>query len=214
MTHVIRVLLAEDHETVREGLKLLVNSQPDMTVVAEAADGRSAIEQARALKPDAIVIDLNMPSMNGLVATRVLRDTLPSSAVVVLTRHNDRAYVRDMLEAGAGGYVLKQSPSAELLQAIRAVVTGRQYVDPALRDEAAPLAASGRRLGLPSVSEREREVLRHMALGHSNKEIAGKLDITVKTVEVHKANAMRKLTLSGRSDVIRYALLHGWLQDP
>lgn len=213
MTHVIRVLLAEDHETVREGLKLLVNGQPDMTVVAEAADGSSAVDQARALKPEAIVIDLNMPMMNGLVATRIIRTALPSTAVVVLTRHNDRAYLKELLDAGAQGYVLKQSSSAELLTAIRAVAAGRRYVDPVLREDPLPLAASGRRLGSPSVTEREREVLRHMAQGHSNKEIAERLGITVKTVEVHKANAMRKLALKGRSDVIRYAALHGWLQD-
>lgn len=213
MTRVIRVLLAEDHETVREGLKLLLNGQPDMTVIAEAADGLSAIDQARALQPEAIVIDLNMPLMNGLVAARILRDALPSSNVVVLTRHNDKAYVQEMFEAGAQGYVLKQSSSAELLTAIRAVATGGRYVDPALREDPEPLAASGRRLGSPSVTERERAVLRYMALGHSNKEIADRLGITVKTVEVHKANAMRKLSLKGRSDVIRYAALHGWLQD-
>lgn len=213
MTGVIRVLLAEDHETVREGLKLLVNSQPDMTVVGEAADGRTAIDQARALKPEAVVIDLNMPMLNGLAATRVIRSASPTSGVVVLTRHNDKAYVQEMLQAGAQGYVLKQSASGELLTAIRAVAAGRRYVDPALREDPQPLAASGRRLGSPAVTERECEVLRYMALGHSNKEIAARLDITVKTVEVHKANAMRKLALKGRSDVIRYAALHGWLQD-
>lgn len=214
MTPRIGVLLAEDHETVREGLKLLVNGQPDMTVVAEAADGRSAIERARAVNPQAIVIDLNMPMMNGLVATRILHSTLPAVALIVLTRHNDRAYLQELFDAGAGAYVLKQSSSEELLTAIRAAVAGQRYVDPALRDDPQPLEGSGRRLGFPPVTEREREVLRHMAVGHSNKEIADRLDISVKTVEVHKANAMRKLSLKGRTDVVRYAVLHGWLQDP
>ena len=214
MTRIISVLLAEDHETVREGLKLLVNGQPDMTVVAEAADGRAAIERARALSPTAVVLDLNMPMMNGLSVTRILRRSLPSTALVVLTRHADKAYLQELLEAGAGAYVLKQSPSAELLNAIRAAVAGQRYIDPALRDDPQPLAASGRRLGSSPVTDREREVLRDMALGHSNKEIADRLTISVKTVEVHKANAMRKLGLKGRSDVIKYAVLHGWLQDP
>ena len=107
----IRVLLAEDHETVREGLKLLLNGQPDMTVVAEAADGTAAVERARELKPAAVVIDLNMPRMNGLAATRMLRSVLPSTAVIVLTRYNDRAYLQELFDAGAGAYVLKQSPS-------------------------------------------------------------------------------------------------------
>ena len=210
----ISVLLAEDHETVREGLKLLVNEQPDMTVVAEAADGHSAIEHAQALNPTAVVLDLNMPMLNGLSVTRILHRTLPLMAVVVLTRHKDRAYLQELFEAGAGAYVLKQSPSTELLSAIRAAVAGQKYVDPALRDDPQPLAASGRRLAFPPITEREREVLRDMALGHSNKEIADRLSISVKTVEVHKANAMRKLSLNGRTDVVRYAVLHGWLQDP
>ena len=210
----ISVLLAEDHDTVREGLKLLVNEQPDMTVVAEAADGRAAIECARMLNPTAIVLDLNMPLMNGLSVTRVLHRALPLTAVVVLTRHKDRAYLHELFEAGAGAYVLKQSPSTELLSAIRAAAAGQKYVDPALRDDPEPLAAPGRRLASPSVTEREREVLRDMALGHSNKEIADRLGISIKTVEVHKANAMRKLSLKGRTDVVRYAVLHGWLQDP
>lgn len=214
MTRAITVLLAEDHETVREGLKLLVNGQPDMSVVGEAADGRDVIERARELKPTAIVMDLNMPRMNGLAATRILLETLPSISVIVLTRHNDRAYVKEMFDAGASGYVLKQSASAELLNAIRSAVAGQPYVDPALREDREVLTASGGTRRPVSVSERECEVLRLMALGHSNKEIADRLDISVKTVEVHKANAMRKLALKGRTDVVRYAALHGWLQDP
>ena len=211
---VISILLAEDHETVREGLKLLVNKQPDMTVVAEASDGRSAIERARMVNPTAIVLDLNMPMMNGLSVTRILHRALPLTAVVVLTRHSDRAYLQELFAAGAGAYILKQSPSTELLNAIRAAVAGQKYIDPALRHDPEPLSASGRRQPFPSITEREREVLRDMAIGHSNKEIADRLNISIKTVEVHKANAMRKLSLKGRTDVIRYAVLHGWLQDP
>ena len=210
----ISVLLAEDHETVREGLRLLVDAQPDMKVIAEAADGGSAVERARTLKPAAIVMDLNMPKMNGLAAARILHATVPGSAVIVLTRHNDKAYLQEMLNAGAGAYILKQSSSHELLRAIRAAVAGEKYVDPALRDEGEVPDSPASRSGSPTITEREREVLRRMALGHSNKEIALALDISVRTVEVHKANAMRKLELGGRTDVVRYAALHGWLQDP
>ena len=209
---VISVLLAEDHQTVREGLRLLVDAQPDMRVVAEAADGRAAIDKARALKPAVIVIDIHMPKVNGLVATRIIHGAVPESAVVVLTRHNDRAYLYEMLEAGAGAYVLKQSSSNALLAAIRAAVAGERYVDPAMLEDLEAGPDDGRTP--PVVSEREREVLRRMALGESNKEIAAALSISIKTVEVHKANAMRKLSLRGRTDVVRYASLRGWLQDP
>ena len=130
----ITVLLADDHETVREGLRLLVNHQPDMHVVAEAGDGASAIASAQASKPDVIVLDLTMPGMNGLAAARALHASLPSAAVVALTRHGDRAYVRELFAAGASAYVLKQSASSELLAAIRSAVVGYRYVDSTLGD--------------------------------------------------------------------------------
>jgi two-component system response regulator NreC len=208
----IRVLLAEDHETVREGLRLLVDSQNDMEVVAEAGDGNVAVEQARALKPDVVVLDLTMPGMNGLAAAKVLRASLPSAAIVALTRHGDQAFVQELLAAGAAGYVLKQSPSTTLLSAIRSAVTGERFVDPALRD--LDLERERRRAMTPPITDRERDVLRRMAVGHSNKEIATAMNISVKTVEVHKANAMRKLNLNGRADVVRYAALNGWFQEP
>jgi len=210
---VISVLLAEDHETVREGLRLLLNAQPDMTVVAEAADGADAVTRACQLKPNVVVLDLTMPGTNGLVAARRLRTEAPSSAVVALTRHDDRAYLYELLEAGASGYVLKQSPSSELLAAIRAAGSGQRYIDPAFR-RIDPEHDPRRRPTTPVVTDREKEVLRRMAVGQSNKEIAAELEIAVKTVEVHKANAMRKLSLRGRTDVVRYAVLNGWLQDP
>ena len=208
----IRVLLAEDHETVREGLRLLVNAQADMEVVAEAGDGKVAIDEARKVKPDVVVLDLTMPGTSGLAAARVLHASLPSAAIVALTRHDDQAFVHELLAAGASGYVLKQSASTELLKAIRAAVVGERHVDPALRD--VELARERHRPSTPPVTDREREVLRRMAVGHSNKEIAAAMDISVKTVEVHKANAMRKLNLAGRADVVRYAALNGWLQEP
>ena len=208
----IDVLLAEDHETVREGLRLLVNAQPDMTVVGEAADGGDAITRARELKPAVVVLDLTMPGMNGLAAARKLRAEVPATAVVALTRHDDRAYLYELLQAGAVGYVLKQSPSTELLAAIRAAVSGQRYIDPAFRRSDFDQDPR-RRATTPIVTDREKEVLRRMAVGQSNKEVAADLEIAVKTVEVHKANAMRKLGLRGRTDVVRYAVLNGWLQD-
>jgi len=210
---VIRVVLADDHETVRQGLKLLVDGQADMKVVGEAGDGRTAIARAEILSPDVIVLDVSMPMMNGLEATRILEQAAPATAVVALTRYNDDAYVRELLEAGAIGYGLKQSASSELLHAIRAASAGLRYLDAELTPPFAPTRRHGHVGVLPQISQREREVLRLTALGESNKEIASALDISVKTVEAHKANGMRKLDLRGRIDVVRYAALQGWLTD-
>jgi two-component system response regulator NreC len=209
----ITVFLVDDHETVREGLRLLVNAQPDMRVVSEAGDGASAVERACATRPNVIVLDLSMRQMSGLETAKKLRASLPSSAVVTLTRHSDQAYVQQLFAAGARAYVLKQSSSNELLKAIRTAATGETYVDPALRhDNMGWNVQQG--AAAPAITDRETEVLRMVAVGHTNKDIGDKLNISVKTVEVHKANAMRKLRLAGRTDVVRYAGINGWLQDP
>ncbi len=212
----LRILLVEDHVTVRQGIRLLIDGQSDMTVVAEASDGASAIEKAANLNPDVIVMDLAMPGVNGLGATRTIRERLPGAVIVALTRYNDDAYLHELLRAGVAGYVLKQSSSAELLQAIRAVAGGGQYLDSAITARVT-VGFAGRNTPkgrpVPSITEREAQVLRMIAWGHSNKEIAAKLDLSVKTVEVHKANAMRKLSLRGRIDIVRYAVLQGWLHD-
>lgn len=209
----LRVLLADDHVTVRHGLRLLVDSQPDMTVVAEASDGDDALRQAFQVTPDVVVMDISMPGTNGLVATRELHRRRPAIAIVTLTRHGDDAYLEELLRAGASGYVLKQSPPTELLQAIRTVANGRQYVDSSLtgRLTASFLEREGGKPAEGAATEREVEVLKLIAEGYSNKEIAGRLSLSVKTVETHKANGMRKLGLTGRIDVVRYALLQGWL---
>jgi DNA-binding NarL/FixJ family response regulator len=155
--------------------------------------------------------------MSGLEATRKLKELRPDLGVVTLTRHADKTFLQELLRAGASGYVLKQSPHTELFRAIRAAASGRQYIDPALTHHlAAPFAAQDRRRigeGAPTMTERESEVLRLVAQGHSNKDIAGKLEVSIKTVEVHKANAMRKLGLRGRIELVRYALHQGWLHD-
>ena len=213
----LRIVLADDHATIRQGLKLLIDAQPDMQVVGEAGDGRAAIDRVEQLRPDVIVMDISMPGMNGLNATRTLKDLHPESRVVALTRYSDDAYLQELLRAGVAGYVLKQSASIELLQAIRAAAVGGQYLDSTVTSRVTDrfLARDGRkaRQPRPAATERETEVLRLIARGYSNKEIAAELDLSVKTVEVHKANGMRKLGLRGRVDIVRFAILQGWLQD-
>jgi DNA-binding NarL/FixJ family response regulator len=217
-TSKLRVLLAEDHLTVREGLKLIVNGQPDMEVIGEAEDGRAAIAQAEKLLPDIVLMDVSMPRLNGLKATEKLKQSCPEVKVLALTRHKDDGYLQQLLRAGASGYVLKQSPSAELLHAIRAIAAGGKYLDPAVAGKVMGNYAGKQSLSLngkvkESLSDREEEVLRLIAWGHSNKEVAARLDLSVKTVEVHKANSMKKLGMRSRIDIVRYALLQGWLQD-
>jgi len=212
----LRILLADDHVTVRHGLKLLIDSQADMKVISEVSDGNAAMQNALALKPDVIVMDISMPGMNGLAATRALKQKQPNVAIVTLTRHGDDAYVQELLRAGVAGYVLKQSAPAELLQAIRAAAAGGQYIDSALTARVtAKLLGRADKASKSAValSEREAEVLRLIAAGYSNKEIAGRLSLSVKTVEAHKANAMRKLGLRGRIDIVKYAVLQGWLEN-
>jgi len=215
MSETLRILLADDHVTVRYGLKLLIDQQPDMEVVCEAGDGREAIRLAASSKIDVIVMDISMPGMNGLVATRKLKQVQPQVAIVTLTRHGDDAYLQELLRAGVSGYVLKQSAPSELLQAIRAAAAGGQYLDSSLtaRVTAAFVSREGKQVEKShgAVSERESAVLRLIASGYSNKEIASQLSLSVKTIEAHKANAMRKLDLNGRIDIVKYAKLQGWL---
>jgi two-component system, NarL family, response regulator NreC len=213
----LRILLADDHAIVRQGLRLLIDSQPEMTVVGEAADGDAVVAQAKALEPDVVVMDISMPGTSGLAATRIVKQRQPAIIVLVLTRHDENTYLQELLRAGASGYVLKQSPPPQLLQAIRVVASGGIYLDPAITARVADGLLDGRaetkRAPTAAITDRESEVLRLVAVGHSNKEIADRLNISIKTVEVHKANAMRKLGLTGRVDLIRYGSLQGWLYD-
>jgi len=213
----LRVLLADDHKVVREGLKLLVNSQPDMEVVGEADNGRAAVALARELKPQVVVMDVSMPELNGLEATERLMRSYPEIKVLTLTRHADDGYLQQLLRAGASAYVLKLSAADELVRAIRAVVAGKIYLDPEMTEHVVEAAVGGRAIRGPSadkeLSKREGDVLRFTALGYANKEIAARLSISVRTVEAHKANAMQKLGMKSRIDIVRYAILRGWLSD-
>ena len=213
----LRVFLADDHALLREGLRALVNSQPDMECVGEASDGRAAVEQVRKLLPDVAVLDVSMPGLNGLEAAKKLKQRCPEVRLLTLTRHTDDGYLQQLLKAGVSGYVLKQSASSILLTALRAVAAGNLFLDPAITGKVignyvGKSAGRGERAG-GELSEREAEVLRLIAWGYSNKEIAARLDLSVKTVEAHKANAMRKLDMRGRIDIVRYAILQGWLRD-
>lgn len=213
-----KILLAEDHNTVREGIKMLVNAQPDMEVIGEAENGRAAIAQARELQPDLLVMDISMPELNGLKATETIRKEFPDLKILTLTRHTDDGYLQQLIKAGVNGYVLKQSAPTELITAIRTVTSGKSYVDSELTHKvlggyAGRSTGPLRGDGATQVSERESEVLRLIAWGYSNKEIAARLELSVKTVETHKSNAMRKLNMRSRIDIVRYAILQGWLEE-
>jgi len=212
---VLRILLVDDHVTVRHGLKLLIDGEADMKVAAEAGDGAGAIAQMQEVKPDVVVMDISMPGMNGLAATQAILKIDPKAVIVTLTRHTDDAYLQELLRAGASGYILKRSAPNELLQAIRATAAGGQYLDSTLtaRVTAGLIGSDRHRSKRPvgGLTDRESDVLRLIASGYSNKEIAAQLSLSVKTVEAHKANAMRKLDLTGRIDIVKYAVLQGWL---
>ena len=195
---------------------MLINREEGMEVVGEAADGLEVIAKANELKPHVVVMDISMPGMSGINATRKLKQICPGIHVVALTRHTEGGYLQELLQAGASAYVLKQSSSEELIRAIRAVVAGKNYLDPAITPEVVKRYSAGDFNTNPTgegLSAREIEVLQLIAAGHSNKEIAARLNISVKTVEAHKANSTRKLGLKGRIDIVNYALLQGWLKS-
>jgi DNA-binding NarL/FixJ family response regulator len=211
----LRVFLADDHAVVREGLKALVNAHPGMAIVGEAADGRTACELVEQLRPDVAVLDVSMPEMNGSQATERVRRTCPEVKVLALTVHEDRGYLRELLAAGAAGYVLKRSAAEELIRAIRVVAAGGVYLDPSLAGKVVGgfvQRPGSDAAGGAELSEREAAVVRLTALGHGNKEIAAQLEISTKTVETYKARAMEKLGLHSRADLVGYAAERGWLQ--
>ena len=213
----LRVFIADDHAIVREGLKALVGAQAGMRVVGEAADGREAYRAIVELQPDVVVMDISMPGWSGSEATGRLKEMCPGIRVVALTVHEDEGYLRGLLQAGAVGYVLKRSATADLVHAIRTAAEGGIYLDPNLAGRLVDAYIDHRPDGPPAepgeLTEREAEVVRLIALGHSNKEIAARLEISVKTVETHKARALEKLGLRSRADLVQYALRRGWLQE-
>jgi two-component system, NarL family, response regulator NreC len=214
----IRVMLADDHAAVREALAVLVNSQPDMQVIAQAGNGDEAVERAREAAPDVAVLDLSMPVMSGLEVTTVLRDAMPAMRILILSRHGEYHHVQELLRAGANGYVLKQSSSEDLLQAIRVVANGKSFLDPLVAGQITQHYAAAAEVGSRAVtgeelSPREMEVLRLLARGYANREIAAELGISVKTVDAHKANGMSKMGMSSRIELVRFAILQGWLGE-
>lgn len=215
--HRLRILLADDHKVMREGLRLLINAQPDMEVIGVADNGRAAILESQALHPDLVIMDITMPELNGLKATEQLCQVCPGAKIMALTRHSDKGYLQQMLATGASGYALKQSAPEELIRGIRTVVAGHKYLDPTLTNELVGTVygkSTSRRLPPEnSLSQREEEVLRFIAWGFLNKEIGAQLQISVKTVEAHKANGMQKLGMKSRIDIVRYALLRGWMEN-
>jgi DNA-binding NarL/FixJ family response regulator len=211
----LRVFLADDHPVVLEGMKALVCARSDMVLAGTAADGLTACELVAAAPPDVVVLDVSMPGLDGVQAAERLRAKCPQVKVVALTFHEDPAYLRRLFEAGAAGYVLKRSAAEDLIRAVQVVAGGGIYVDPALAGRLVGgfLGAADDRGGAAPLSEREAEVARLIAAGHSNKEVAGRLDVSVKTVETYKARAMEKLGLHGRADLVRHALRQGWLDE-
>ena len=205
----IRVLLADDHTILRRGVRMLVDSQLDMEVVGEAKTGREAIDEARRLKPDIVVMDVSMPELNGIEGTRQICDELTQTKVLALSMHKDSVYVREILRAGARGYLLKDSEDDDLLKAIRAVARGEAFLSPAISD--AVLTDYRKHVSNPIdlLTSREREILTMIAEGKANKEIATILNLSVYTVESHRGSVMEKLNLHNTGDIVRFALRNG-----
>jgi DNA-binding NarL/FixJ family response regulator len=210
----IRILLADDHTVMRRGLKLLLENQPGFTVVAEAADGRQAVELATGTKPDVVVMDIAMPNLGGTEAAHRITQTLPGTAVVILSMHSDEGYVLRALKAGAKGYLLKDSAESDLIEAINLVHAGKAFFSPEIsrmmvEDYVREIRARGTEDSYELLTAREREVLYMLAEGKSNKEIAGLLHLSLYTVETHRRNLQEKLNLHSLADVILYAVRKG-----
>jgi DNA-binding NarL/FixJ family response regulator len=212
---IARVLLVEDHVVVRQGIKALFSDEPDLEIVGEADDGRAALQSVSELEPDVVLMDISMPGLNGIEATRQIRQSYPEVKVVVLSMHSNEEYVFQVLRAGASGYVLKQSDSSEVLTAIRAALAGGSFLSPPISrtvidDYVRRAEARGGDDDLELLTSREREVLQLLAEGLSNREIAEQLNISIKTVETHRSNMMNKLGVSSKTDLVKYALRKGW----
>src|SRR5688572_20149340 len=211
----LKLLLAEDHVLVREGLKRLIDDQPDMEVVAEAGDGVRAVRLVQDLMPDVALVDVSMPGLDGAHVTQMITASCPRVKVIALTRHDDGSFVRRLLDAGAAGYVLKQSASTELTRAIRTVAAGERYVDSGIRGRSAvppPSAPAAPATNGAALTTDEEQVLRLIALGHSHQEIATRLSLDVARVLAIRAAATSKTGASSRVAIVRYAETRGWLQ--
>lgn len=205
----IKILLADDHTIVRQGLKLILSAHPDLQVIGEAANGKEAVELASKLKPDVILMDVAMPDLNGIEATRRIVEAQPRLKVLVLSMHKEAVYVREILRAGARGYILKDAIDTELLSAVRSVAKGDGYISPAV--SGALLSDYRKDVNDPAdlLSAREREVLQLIAEGKTNKEVAGKLNLSVYTVDSHRGKIMEKLNLHSTGELVRFAIKHG-----
>ena len=216
MTEKIRIVLADDHPIVLDGLRNLIRAEPDLELVGEATSGLSALKIIREQRPDVAVLDISMPELNGILLSRRLAGEMPGLRLLVLTLHEDRAYLNQALEAGVRGYVLKRSAVENLVQAIRAVMVGGLYIDPAIVGRVFESKQINKRLAArkgvaPALTDREADVLKMAALGFTNKEIASRLDVGVKSIETYKARGLEKLGLKTRAELVRYASGQGWL---
>jgi two-component system response regulator NreC len=210
----LRILLADDHTVVRQGLRKVLEERSDWVVVAEAGNGRDAVKQAEELKPDVAILDVAMPLLNGIEATRQIVKRSPTTRVLVLTMHSDEAYVNQILKAGATGYLLKDSADVDLIEAVAAASQGKSFFSPAVArlmadDYVRQLADKGITDRYESLSEREREIFQLIAEGKANKEIAHILSISPSTVETHRARIMEKLDLHSAAEIVLYAVRRG-----
>lgn len=208
---IIKVVLAEDHIIVREGLRSILEKHPGIEVIAEAGDGREAVSAAETLKPDVIIMDFSMPGLNGLEATRQIKQRVPNTKILILTRHANREYIKSLLSVGATGYLLKKSAANELVIAIESVNRGDIYLDPGIAelDTIDDLPTSKMKSWQDRLTSRQSEVLQLIAEGHPNRKIASTLHISVKTVENHRSNLMQILGLSSTAELIQYAIRQG-----
>ncbi|MFQ5340878.1 MAG: response regulator [Anaerolineae bacterium] len=211
----IRILIADDHGVLRAGLRALLNAEPDVEVVGEAADGHEVLRLARALNPDVVLLDISMPGPGGIEVTRQVKQALPDTRVLILTVHEDESLLREAIQAGAAGYIIKRAVESELINAIHAVWRGDVYIHPAmtraLLQDVAPPHATDETLVEP-LTRRETEVLQLIAQGYTNRQVAETLTISVRTVETHRANLMDKLGLRSRVELVRYAREHNLLE--
>jgi DNA-binding NarL/FixJ family response regulator len=209
----LRVAVVDDHPIVLAGLKALIEREPDMEFVGEAMCGTAALSLIREARPDIAVIDLSIPEITGLEIARRLADEQPEVKVLILTLHDESDSLRQSLEAGVSGYLVKRSAADELIRAIRAVAAGGLYLDPTIAGKALRPATARAGAGHGELSDRETAVIKLIAHGFSNKQVADRLDLSVKTVETYKARAVEKLDLRTRADIVRYGALQGWLSE-